>query len=1242
MWQPVAAEGCGIYMIDEVKTGDTSIVVYGAAGVGVTVYDWDSDEVLGSGTLSAASAVDACDASAEITLSTPVFEEQLLWLIGDDASDWLEWVHPEYDAWIEIVPVCNAPGDVNAIVYGEEWGDADISLFWDAQYHADVTPVQGAFAYLIEIADVTDGFYEVKATDGTSFATTMYQVPCGAGGPIEGLVFFDFWGAWLPIDDATVTLTVDGTSFVEETVSYADGYYFFDALYDEAYTLSACVAVEGQAYAAELTDVVPPIHDADLYLEAVDSAECSSPTPQEPPDLTIGTPTVTALSDTAWNVTVTISNTTDITVTQPFYVDAWTPHSDAFGYVSVPSLGAQASATYVIEMESEYPIRNEKPVKVKVDALDEIEERNETNNTANGTLSLSPTANVETVGVYLLAFDNPSYSAGNLAPQLPETLKGIVAATEGDTSKMAVVLADLDQDGDTHIMTVFDGDVTYIDGLPDATGEIDTAVSEYDMSDGETLGGFLLWANNNFPAPQTNLFVYAHGAPLAPATDISSLIGTPSRSARTPVPLPSWIFIHPDMTDMHPVGLLTPHDLGVALDVATQHGGKYAVVDLVHCFSLSIEEVHEVEPYAEFVTGSPNYAYFDAQLPGAALDAIDGDMDAETVADTILYTYDSLLPDSGYPRMLAAVDTFDVTLVKPFWDIVSAELLLELDARPNATRTKIAAAYASSPKYDTNYCEPDWELSSPDALVDMYDFAYALADQFGHTSNVGIFAIATADTLYDAVSSVYITEGVPDFTDIDNASYWAFDGLGVSMYADLAGVQRGGAQQLSWHADFYTKTISAENPHPYKFVTGDTTWADVFTRFWENETTTTEGCVRTFPPVRDTGELAIGELINPQANEAALNNPLLPSFGLETSGAIGHAIITFAIEQAGSVVYTDTIGTGRIFTGTQWIQASRAWTPSATGVYTLTVTVDPENYIDEANEADNQLVFVDLVSAESGTDITPNAAVANGQQWITDLSAPLTVEGSSRSAATQLAVTTYQFTQPQSGIGQPVARASTTLNTTGATVDLPLSGAIAPGPVQLHVWELDGDSETQLPATLRVNYVPANAPIALNELACYPFSAEAGDQIQMRLSVPNGDDANLFVWYPHSLNAPDLTATRSGDDHLRIDDAPLTGDYLLCVRGETASGTTYTLSVVENGAAIFTHPTTPENQASATVPASRPLFEQPLPQSTSLVPTQVALVNHAAQAPYALVLTLLMGVGLAAATRFAQQRRSID
>lgn len=1217
-------EECDLRIRGRLEAGGTIVKVRGTVGSHVTVSDYASDAVLGTGTLS---GDEVCRGSAEIELSQPLIGEQTIRVTDEEANEDSKWVWPPLPPSIEIAPYCGDNGKLDGMLYGYGWeADSTLKIYWEAELLDTLSISEPVFEHPIVVDDLEDGLYEISASSNGYTTTTLFELPCpdfGHHTEIGGTVYVDTMGTWIPASHAAIFYSVANTQFEDSTQARFNGRYRIETQFAKSHTISSCIEIDGQAYADSIEGVVAPATDADLYLMPTGSAECDATvTPQEPPDLTIGIPQVTPIDTHTLSVTVTISNSSAVSVTHPFYVDASIRHGGAFNYVKVQGLAAYTSMDVVITLETPYPIEREQIVRVMVDGAHEIDEFDEENNIASN--KTMPTNRIDSVAVYLLAFDNPSYSAGNLTPQLPETLKGIRAATRQDNRKLAVVLADLDQDGDTHIMTVYNGRITYLDGLPDTLGVLDTDIREYDMSDGQTLGGFLRWTRDNFPARQSSLFVYAHGAPLAPDIDLDSVFDLSTTTTRdsTPIPLPSWVWTNPDFTDMHPVGLLTPYDLRVALDAATDSGSdKYDVVDLVHCFSLSIEEVYEIAPYSDAISGSPNYAYFSAELPGAALAAIEPDMNGEELADKIIETYNDELPSEGYPRLMTALNTRKLEATKQSWDTVSAELIRAFDADHADTHDKLTAAYQNSSKYDTTFCEPDWTLSPPDALSDMFDFAIELETHFGEASEVGVAARETAEWLEHAVTSRYGTDGTPHFTTDQVASSWEFTGLGVSLYTDFGGIQNGSATQLSWHADFYTKTVSAENPNPYRFISDTISWADVFARYWEGIETTSHGCVATFPPVRDSGEVRIAHLINPQQNETGLHTPLQPSISLEAAGELGNVIVQFAIEQNGMTVYSDTVGTGRIFTGTHWVSAVRSWTPATTDPFTLTITADPDDFIDEADETDNQMVFVDAVSAESGTSSPPDATLLNNQQWITDLNAPLSFSDG-RFVNSELKITAYQF-MINDGVGAPFVRGSKVLTTAGGNIQVPLGTTLSAGAIRLHVWEIVDDEYSQLPTPLQLNYIPANTSISQGEMHCFPFDATVGDDIQLRLNVPDGDDANLFVWYPYSYASPDLIGTRVGDDDLLLD-APITGEYLLCVRGETAGrdpngNTTYTLSVIENGDTLFTHPTTPENDADATVPTHRILYEDPAP-SQRASPTAVRLRYTSAVGTFGLML----------------------
>ena len=260
--------------------------------------------------------------------------------------------------------------------------------------------------------------------------------------------------------------------------------------------------------------------------------------------------------------------------------------------------------------------------------------------------------------------------------------------------------------------------------------------------------------------------------------------------------------------------------------------------------------------------------------------------------------------------------------------------------------------------------------------------------------------------------------------------------------------------------------------------------------------------------------------------------------------------------------------------------------------------------------------------------LQPQAELANGQQWVTELSAPLQLSTTARTHAFDaLAVTTYQFADPTSGVGLANWLDSQQLATSGNTATIPLNAALTAGPVQLHVWTSDNGALSRLPSSVHFNYVPANAPIAYDQTICYPFFAQLNDHIQIALNVPDGDNADLFVWYPRSFDQPNLRGTRVGDDEMLIAAAPLSGDYLLCVRGATVGGTTFTLTVAQNETPTFVHSTAHENDPAAPVPDKRYFLENPVPQ-LSATPTSVGLnsaeIHPPSITPFLLLFTATM------------------
>lgn len=502
--------------------------------------------------------------------------------------------------------------------------------------------------------------------------------------------------------------------------------------------------------------------------------------------------------------------------------------------------------------------------------------------------------NGEQTAVYLLAFDNNPNSNADLSKTYTDTVNSIVNATTA--TKRAFILADLGEDGDTHILLAENQLLTPINGLPDETGQITAGLAEYNMADGATLGGFLIWAFNQYPTSNKMVTYVGHGAPLAPETNIREALGLDGQQNLTDPnpddmflpPLPIYVDVNPDITDYTNQDLVTPHDLAQALQ-ALQDAGipPIDLLDLVHCFSSSIEELYEIAqvvgftgaPMATTIVASPNYTFFAPEMLGDGLDAWLVTMTPETAVTTLIQTYDQHLSfydfsdndfDIDHPRILVGIDTNSLPSVKEAWDNVAYHLLQDLPTH----RPFIQQAYSSQTvnKYDTTFCQPqDFALEEPDALVDMHRFARELSIQYPAVDPIHIWAEETANRLQTAVIATTYRNGQPWFAEEPRPTWDFENALGISLYADLVGQDfpENEHPTLSWHAHWYTSEIftgTVSNEHPYAFVQGGIladgvtwsateegiNWSDLFIAWWQDSQTDlpTAACLPSFPPLQ--------------------------------------------------------------------------------------------------------------------------------------------------------------------------------------------------------------------------------------------------------------------------------------------------------------------------------------------------------------------------------------------------------
>ncbi|MGB0387453.1 MAG: FG-GAP-like repeat-containing protein [Ardenticatenaceae bacterium] len=801
------------------------------------------------------------------------------------------------------------------------------------------------------------------------------------------------------------------------------------------------------------------------------------------------------------------------------------------------------------------------------------------------------------LSVYALAFDNEPTAPANLSPVFGETMDGIVAGSEGHPDKTAVVLVDQDGESDTRIFVVHDGVVTPIVGLPDSDGVLSTSLNEYDMADGDRLGGFLKWARSSYATAETKTtFSYlGHGTFLAPAVDISAVFPETTRLAGSSAmsgglfPLPYMVRAHPDLTDAHSNALITPHALQVALDVGTNGGSDpIEVLDIVHCFGASVEGFYELSnpsgtPYAKTIIGSPNYTYFAPQMAGQALAALDANDEAAALATTIMTAYEAELEkadlsdgdaDVEHPRVLVAVESSKIPAIKERMDEMSWYLMQEFDNQPSATKDKVAAAYgATGTYYDTTYCSPqDWELAAPDALVDSSAFLWQLADQ-NISTGVTFRALQVANLVDEAVISHIARNGAPWFADPLTPN-WTFDGpnaSGLALYADLQGQTDGSNRDLSWHARFYTDTTSIEaandNPHPYLFVQGGfkgRTWADVFDRFWEvksddeNLTVRTVGCLPEFPPVVRDGELAAERTIFPVQSTLFAGYPAKLGAAIQSADPATNPLVRFKVDVGGVTVFENTISTGYLVAGTHYVEAHEQWTPPTNGLFTLEVTVDPDDRFLEQDESNNQVTMSDAIFSD--TPFEMSATTAGQRQWVDSRTVDLEL------TADEIDILVAQIheyvpgTDPNTQV--PIMTHQLYLNSPSLpNFSLELPAEVEPGPITVHLWGIADGKLSQEVAIVEFNYAPATRALGTGT-DYFLFEASAGDNMQISANVTAGE-ANMYIWEPGNLWTAQMVNVTTGNSDSIVFNPARAGEYIVMVEG-TAAGTQYTISSQRN------------------------------------------------------------------------------
>lgn len=826
------------------------------------------------------------------------------------------------------------------------------------------------------------------------------------------------------------------------------------------------------------------------------------------------------------------------------------------------------------------------------------------------------------VDVVLFAADNPITSTANLTHKYGELLAALRLAAAANPSRTIVLLADLDGPSDTHVRVLQGTEGTLVTGLPDAAGAISPTLHEYNMADSDNLGGFLHWALATYAPgcmPVTVHYI-GHGTYIAPETDITQVFTTTS-GLRVLLgwifPLPSRIDANPDLTDVHPPALFAPQALAAALESATaERTCPLDLLDLVHCHAGSIEELYSLAPYAARLLASPLYAYWSPAMTGAALGAVHDGMTPQEQAAAVLGAYHQALLDADdpltawddHPHILVAVDPDGLAGLREAWDQAAALILAELELDPAGTRGKLLAAYQAAAKYDTTFCDGDFECAAPDALADFAAFAEAVALAFGEP--VAPPAQAAAQQAADMVTARHATDGIPWFAAPRTPTWDLANLTGLSFFTPFTGTVRGEELSLPWPVRWYTETLSDENPNPLAW-TVNTAWDTVVERYWAGYvaetgmTLTTEACLPEFsPPLQFDGNVRAVRITAPPLDTVSVYSPTLgnqvwPAGIVSTTVDVSGLPVRFEVWMGGAIVYSNTVAVGYLPAGAQReVRATQAWFPDRAGAYTLVLIVDPDNRIrgEDEDEEDNRREQNDnvLPSNPPHRPAVVTATLSDGRQFVASNTVLLDIDGN----VSELLIQVYQYPEhlpPNTQVVLPTPIYTYTLE--GVTLPMvlsltiPMGSALHPGPVVLHVWGTLNNKHVRALAVVTFNYAPAGAALEEGEGHYYLVDLVQDDRAVFGLAAPVGDP-NLFLWDPYNYGPPTWEATVS--DTLALDPAPFTGQYLLLVHGETAAS--YTLTFTRNGEPGRQQAAWPAaSNPAAYVPAARPHFLPPLP-----------------------------------------------
>ncbi|MGB1249932.1 MAG: peroxidase family protein [Candidatus Promineifilaceae bacterium] len=848
------------------------------------------------------------------------------------------------------------------------------------------------------------------------------------------------------------------------------------------------------------------------------------------------------------------------------------------------------------------------------------------------------------LGIYVIAADNSAENPTSLSPFVRPTILNIRAATLDAPDKTAVILVDYPGDVNTTILVIENGNienVSRIDGLPNSNGEQHSHINEYDLTDGKTVGGFLLWARNTYSDERTRTYVsyIGHGTAVAPANDyplptppLTTRIRTTNHTSPT-IPLPYIVGVSPAYTDVTPQpSLITPYDLQAALDIATDNGeNPFDIVDLSHCFAATIEELTELanpdgDAHAEVFIGSPNYTYLAPALPGAVLTAIKPQETVVVNASQLLNTYDTTLATYEtdtviHPGIWVAVAGSAIEPIESAVDTLSMALLSQFETDPDGTQNALQIAYQTAGAfYDTpiakdenNQCTPDWALTNEDSLIDLKAFMQQIQLKFAAYTEVADAAQAVEEAVDNAILHKVARDGIPWFA--NNNPEWTFsesNRSGIAMLGALTGEQNNDMVVLPYQTTYYTDTISVHKPddnlHPLAFVQSESaSWADVMTRYWQtrNVPLGTIACLPELPFVQQTGEVTVTSIILPLEDTVRQFEPVSLGARISADTDLFFFNVLFEVFHEGQVLYTDVKTVSHLRRGSAFVQSSTPWLPTLDPGknFTVSVTIDPDNRIVESIEDNNTLTRVDQIVMQDGFVIT--ATVQNEHLWFSTRTVPLVIEDDLNDgrSLTELEIQLYSYvpdaTNPDLRVTNELGLIIITDLSDLSNVVLELPDDTPAGFLLARIWGRRNVYRSANYSELQFNYAPPDHLLNAGDSVEFLYTAKDDDSLRLALTQTSG----VVTWYTQTPFMFWSAEMITGTGTILIGPSPA-GEYILQVKGGSTGGA-YTFDVQRNDVAgRATAATTP-----AMVEMMRPEFIEPVVQAPNRPTTAITLTT---------------------------------